>query len=64
MNSVHAATTSGPPTAVIGLSLRSSAYANSDEAPTAISTGTSESSARTTLRSRTVRNKKTKRIAT
>ena len=38
-------------------------YANSDAAPTAMSTGTSESSARTTLRSRTVRNRKTKRIA-
>ena len=63
MNSVHAATTSGPPTAVIGLSLRLSAYANSDDAPTAISTGTSDSSARTMLRSRTARNRKTNRIA-
>ena len=63
MNSVHAATTSGPPTAVIGLSFRPSAQANSDAAPTAMSTGTSESSARTMLRSRIMRNTKTKRIA-
>ena len=39
MNSVHAATTSGPPTAVIGLSLKLNAYATSDATPTAISTG-------------------------
>ena len=63
VNSVHAATTSGPPTAVIGLSFRCSAYANSEDAPTAISTGTSDSSARTMLRSRTERNKNTNRIA-
>ena len=44
MNSVQAATTSGPPTAVIGLSLRLNAYATSDAMPTAISTGTSDSS--------------------
>ncbi len=46
MNSVHAATTSGPPTAVIGLSLRLNAQATSDAVPTAISTGTSDSSER------------------
>ncbi len=44
MNSVQAATTSGPPTAVIGLSLRLKAQATSDEMPTAINTGTSDSS--------------------
>ena len=65
MNSVHAATTSGPPTAVIGLSLRLSAYANSDDAPTAISTGTSESNAPARCcAAAAVRNRNTKRIAT
>jgi hypothetical protein len=63
VNSVHAATTSGPPTAVMGLSFRSSAYATNDAAPTAISTGTNDNSARITERSRTVRNRNTKRIA-
>ena len=52
VNSVHAATTSGPATAVIGLSFRLRIHANSDAAPTATSTGTSDSSARTMLRSR------------
>ena len=33
MNSVHAAITSGPPTAVIGLSLRSNAHATIDAMP-------------------------------
>ena len=33
MNSVQAATTSGPPTAVIGLSLRLKAHATSDATP-------------------------------
>ena len=63
MNSVHAATTNGPPTAVIGLSLRLNVYSNSDAAPTAMSTGTSDSRARTTLQSRTVRNANTKAMA-
>ena len=63
MNSVHAAITSGPATAVIGLSFRCSTQAKSDAAPTATSTGTSESSARTTLRSRTDKNKNTNRMA-
>src|SRR5262249_52486002 len=44
VNSVHAATTKGPPTAVTGLSLRLNAYATRDAVPTAISTGTRESS--------------------
>ena len=63
MNSVHAATTSGPPTAVIGLSLRLKAKATSDAVPTAISTGTSDSSDRMTLRSRTLRKRNTNRMA-
>ena len=63
MNSVHAATTSGPPTAVIGLSFKLNAHATSEARPTAISTGTSESSERMIERSRTARKRKTKRIA-
>ena len=63
MNSVHAAITSGPPTAVIGLSLRSNAYATIDARPTAMATGTSESSDRMIDRSRTARNRNTKSIA-
>ena len=63
MNSVHAATTSGPPTAVIGLSFRCKPHANSDAAPTAISTGTIESNARMMLRNRTARKRNTKVIA-
>ena len=63
MNSVHAAITSGPPTAVIGLSSMLKAQATSDEMPTAISTGTSDSSDRMTERSRTARNRNTKSIA-
>ena len=63
MNSVHTATTSGPPTAVSGLSFSPSAKATREAAPTAISTGTSDSSDRTTLRSRTARNRNTNRIA-
>ncbi len=55
VNSVHAAITSGPPTAVIGLSLRLSPHATSDAVPTAMSTGTSDNSDRTTERSRTER---------
>ena len=53
MNSVHSATTSGPPTAVMGLSCRFRTHATSEAAPTAMSTGTIDSRARTTLRSRT-----------
>ena len=60
MNSVHAATTSGPPTAVMGLSLRSRPQATRLAAPTAMSTGTSDSSERTTLRSRMARKMPTK----
>ena len=63
MNSVHSATTSGPPTAVIGLSCRSSAHATSEAAPVAMSTGTIDSRARTMLRSRTARNRNTKPTA-
>ena len=63
MNSVHAAITSGPPTAVIGLSFKLKAHATIDAMPTAIATGTSESNARTTERSRTARNRKTKSSA-
>ena len=63
MNSVHAATTSGPATAVIGLSLSCKIHAKSDAAPTATNTGTSDSSARTALRSRIVRKRNTKMIA-
>src|SRR3954451_5823004 len=63
VNSVHAAMTSGPPTAVIGLSLRLRPYATSDADPTAMSTGTNDSSERTTDRSRTARKRNTKRIA-
>ena len=63
MNSVHAATTSGPPTAVIGLSVKPAKYANSDAAPTAISTGTSDSSDRMIDRSRIARKRNTKVIA-
>ena len=63
MNSVQAAITSGPPTAVIGLSLKLNAHATSDAVPTAMSTGTSDSSERMTDRSRTARNRNTNRIA-
>ncbi len=63
MNSVHAAITSGPPTAVIGLSSMLNAHATSDEMPTAISTGTSDSSDRMTERSRMARNRNTNSIA-
>src|SRR3954470_2284698 len=63
VNSVHAATTNGPPTAVIGLSFKLNAYATNDAAPTAISTGTSDSSARMMLRSRIIRKRNTNRIA-
>ena len=63
MNSVHAAITSGPPTAVMGLSSMLNAYATSDEIPTAMSTGTRESSDRMIERSRTARKRKTNRIA-
>ncbi len=63
VNSVHTAITSGPPTAVIGLRVRSNAKATSDASPTAISTGTSDRSDRTTLRSRNERKMNTKPIA-
>ncbi len=63
VNSVQAATTSGPPTAVIGLSLRLKTNATVDATPTAISTGTSDSSARMIDFNRTARNRNTNRIA-
>ena len=63
MNSVQIATTSGPPTAVSGLSFRSSARATIDDRPTAMSTGTSDSRDRITLRSRAARNRATNAIA-
>jgi len=50
VNSVHAAITSGPPTAVIGLSFKLNPHATNDAVPTAMSTGTSDSSERTTER--------------
>ena len=62
VNSVQAAITSGPPTAVIGLSLRSNANATSEAVPTAISTGTRDSRDRITERSRTARKRKTNRM--
>ena len=43
--------------------LEAEAYATSDGCPTAISTGTSDSNARMTERSRTARNRNTNRIA-
>ena len=63
MNSVQAATTNGPPTAVMGLSCRLKIHATSDARPTAINTGTSDSSDRTTLRSRKARKIPTKTMA-
>jgi hypothetical protein len=63
VNSVQAATTSGPPTAVIGLNVKPAKYANNDAAPTAISTGTRDSSDRMIERSRTHRKRNTKVIA-
>ena len=63
VNSVQAATTNGPPTAVIGDSLRSSAYASNEATPTAMSTGTSDRRARTIDRSRTARKANTKPMA-
>ena len=63
MNSVQAAMTSGPPTAVIGLRLKPATQATSDAAPTAMATGTSDRSARTTERRRTARKTKTNSIA-
>src|SRR3954468_3344448 len=59
VNSVHVATTKGPPTAVSGLRLRLSANATSDAVPTAMSTGTSDSNERMMDRSRTARNRNT-----
>ena len=63
VNSVQAAMTSGPPTAVIGLRLKPAIQATSDAAPTAIATGTSDSTARTIERNRTARNRNTNSIA-
>ncbi len=62
VNSVQTAITSGPPTAVIGLSFRLKANATSEARPTAMSTGTSDSSDRTTLLSRIVKKANTKKI--
>ena len=64
MNSVHAAITSGPPTAVIGLSFRSNAHATIDAKPDRDrDRAPVDSSARTIERSRTARNRNTNSIA-
>ena len=64
VNSVHAATTSGPPTAVIGLSLRLNAYANERrDADRDQHRARATAATRMTQRSRTARNRKTNRIA-
>ncbi len=62
VNSVHTATTNGPDTAVIGLSLRLNAQAKSETVPTATTTGIKDRIERTRLRRRTARKRPTKMI--
>ena len=63
VNSVHTAISSGPETAVSGLSFRDRAQAIRVTDPTAIITGTRDSSDRMTLRSRMARKTPTKMSA-